>query len=121
VAVQDVSVYGTAQGFRGYAKPGSSVFFDLAGEYSLTQRWGLALDTTYQYQGNTSVAGSTITNSGPTPFQHNSGTSDAFGLAPAIEYNCSRSIGVLLGVRLISVARNTSATVSPVLAVNFVH
>jgi len=121
VNVRDVSVYGTAQGFRGRAKPGASVFVDLSGEYSLTRHWVLALDATYRHQGNTSVAGYNALNSTGLLIQLNSGASDAFGLAPAIEYNWQRSIGVLLGVRLIPIARNTSATITPALAINFVH
>jgi hypothetical protein len=121
VTVQDVSVYGTSQGFRGQARPGPSIFVDLATEYSLTQRWVLALDATYRRQGNTSVVGYVTLNSNPSAFDLNSGASDAFGLAPAIEYNWGRNIGVLLGVRLIPAAHNASATVTPALAVNFVH
>jgi hypothetical protein len=44
VQVEDVSVYGTSQGFRGRAHPGSSWLADLAAEYSVTQRWVLAVD-----------------------------------------------------------------------------
>jgi hypothetical protein len=35
--VEDASVYGTAAGFRGSARPGSSLFVDAAWEYSLTR------------------------------------------------------------------------------------
>jgi hypothetical protein len=51
----------------------------------------------------------------------NSGVSEAFGLAPAIEYNWNRMLGVLLGTRLIPVGRNTAATITPAIAINFVH
>jgi hypothetical protein len=37
VRIEDVSVYGTGDGFRGRASPGMSQFVDLAGEYSVTQ------------------------------------------------------------------------------------
>jgi hypothetical protein len=119
VTVQGVSIYGTGQDFRGHAKPGASVFVDLAGEYSLTRHWVLALDATYRDQSNTPVAGYNMLNSNPIDL--NSGASDAFGLAPAVEYNWRGNIGVLLGVRLIPAAHNTSATVTPALAINFVH
>jgi hypothetical protein len=119
VSLRDVSVYGTSQGFRGFARPGASVFVDLAGEYSLTRHWVLALDATYRYQANTPVSGYNASNLAP--IELNSGVSDALGFAPAIEYNWTRNLGVLLGVRLIPAGRNTSATVSPALAINFVH
>jgi hypothetical protein len=121
VTAEDVSVYGTSTGFRGHAKPGSSVFVDAAGEYSLTKQWVLALDVTYRRQGDTKLTGFNVLNPGSTPIQLDSGPSDAFGLAPAIEYNWKRNLGVLLGVRLIPAGRNTTATITPALAVNFVH
>jgi hypothetical protein len=118
--VQDVSVYGTSAGFRGQARPGPSAFADAAWEYSITKHWVFALDATYRHQGNTRVTGYNI--SDPTqPTQLNSGASDAFGLAPAIEYNWTRSLGVLLGTRVIPVGRNTAFTITPAIAVNIVH
>ena len=119
-SVEDVSVYGTSQGFRGHAKPGNSIFLDAAGEYSLTQRWVLALDATYHNQANTRVAGYNLSD----PTQSvilNSGSSRAFGLAPALEYNFSGKVGVIVGVRTFPAGRNTSNTITPAIAVNIVH
>jgi hypothetical protein len=121
VNVKDASVYGTANGFRGRAKPGSSLFLDAAWEYSLTRQWVIALDATYRHQANTFVSGSNVVTIPVTAIRLNSGTSDALGLAPAIEYNCNRQLGVLVGVRLIPAGRNTSATITPAVAINFVH
>jgi hypothetical protein len=120
VNVKDVSVYGTSEGFRGSAKPAASVFVDAAWEYSLTRSWVLALDATYRHQGNTPVDGFDVSNS-TQPVRLNSGSSDAFGLAPALEYNFTNKLGVLLGMRVIPLGRNTAFTISPALAVNFVH
>ena len=120
VKIEDVSVYGTEAGFRGHAKPGSSLFVDAAWEYSVTRRWVLALDATYRYQSNTPVTGYNIADPTQT-IRLNSGVSEAFGLAPAIEYNWNRMLGVLLGTRLIPVGRNTAATITPAIAINFVH
>ena len=125
VTVRDVSVYGTAAGFRGRAEPGNSVFINAAWEYSLTRRWVLALDATYRHDGNTHVIGHNILNSASPPDLSNirldSGSSEAFGLAPAIEYNLDRNLGVLFGVRLIPAGRNVAFTITPALAINFVH
>ena len=119
VHLQDASVYGTTDGFRGIAMPGRSFFFDAAWEYSLTRRWVVALDATYGHQGNTRVLGTNTQDLVPENFQ--TGTSDAFGLAPAVEYNFTSKLGVLLGTRIIPAGRNTSATITPALAINFVH
>ena len=118
VNVQDVSVYGTSAGFRGHAKPGNSFFVDLAGEYSMTRRWVLALDVTYRHNNNTLVTGASVLDSN---IRLNSGSSDAFGFAPAIEYNWKPNLGVLLGTRVIPSSHNTSATITPAVGINIVH
>jgi hypothetical protein len=118
--LEDASVYGTQEGFRGRAKPGSSVFVDAAWEYSVSRHWVLALDATYRYQSNTPVIGYSIGDPNR-PILVNSGTSEAFGLAPAIEYNWTRRLGVLLGTRLIPAGQNANATITPALAINFVR
>jgi len=120
VNVQDVSVYGTGEGFRGNAKPGASIFIDAAWEYSVTQHWVLAFDVTYRYQGNTPVRGYNISNPSA-PFSLNSGSSQAFGVAPAIEYNLTSKLGFLLGTRLFPAGSNTPVSITPAVAVNYVH
>jgi hypothetical protein len=123
--VQDVSVYGTEAGFRGHAKPGSSTLLDASFEYSLTRSWVLASDITYRHARNTHVAGYNILDPGsiqnPPSIRLDSGSSDALGLAPAIEYNWSAKVGVIVGVRVFPAGRNTSASVTPAVAINIVH
>jgi hypothetical protein len=119
VKIQDVSVYGTGEGFRGEAEPGNSFFADLSFEYSLTRGLVLALDLTYRHTGSTRVTGR-AGGENPRAIRLDSGYSDALGVAPAIEYSWSPSMGVLLGVRVIPAGRNTAATVSPALAINMV-
>jgi hypothetical protein len=50
-----------------------------------------------------------------------SASSHAFGLAPAIEYNWKPNLGVLIGTRVIPAGRNTAFTVTPAVAINYVH
>ena len=125
VNVEDVSVYGTGAGFRGRAKPGRPFFADAAWEYSLTRRWVLALDVTYRHDGNTSVRGYDVLAPGsvrnPASIRLNTGSSDALGFAPAIEYNWKPNLGILLGTRLIPATHNTHASITPAVAINFVH
>jgi hypothetical protein len=119
VSLEDASVYGTAYGFRGHAYPGDGYTVDAAAEYSVTRSWVLALDVVYQYNGNTRVRGNLpAAGSG---FETDSGSGYSVGFAPAIEYNWSARAGALLGVRIISLGRNTSTTVTPALAVNLVY
>lgn len=111
--VVDASVYGTDPGFLGHALPGLSSSADLAAEYSLTQRWVLALDVAYGYNGDTRVNGDNV--------RLHSGWSQSLAFAPAVEYNMSARIGVLLGVRFIDIGHNTTHSISPALAVNMVY
>jgi hypothetical protein len=117
--LEDASVYGTAYGFRGHAYPGDGYTVDAAGEYSLTRSWVLAMDVVYQYNAHTRVRGNLPSGGGV--FASDSGSAYSVGFAPAIEYNWSARAGVLLGVRIISIGRNTGTTVTPALAVNLVY
>jgi hypothetical protein len=124
VSVHDESVYGTGPGFSGHAFPGNSFTADAAGEYSATRNWVLALDIVYQHNGDTRVSGiqapappSTL---GPYPYLSYSGASWSLGFAPALEYNFTSTVGVLLGVRIINIGHNTTASVTPAIALNMV-
>ncbi|MEP7085777.1 MAG: transporter [Gemmatimonadota bacterium] len=121
VHVEDVSVYGTGAGFRGRAQPGMSQFVDLAGEYSVTQRWVLALDLTYRHGTSTTVSGFDSVDPETPRVVFESGSSDAFGFAPGVEYNWSPSFGVLLAARIITRGHNTISSVTPAIAVNMFY
>jgi hypothetical protein len=120
VNIQDVSVYGTSEGFRGHASPGATLLVDLATEYSITRHWVLAGDAVYHHQYNTPVSGYNIAS----PMQSmllNSGSSQYFGLAPAIEYNFNSRVGIILGPRIFVGGKNTADLFTPAIAVNIVH
>ena len=112
VSVEDVSVYGTSVGFRGHAKPGNAFVIDSAWEYSLTRNWVLALDVQYEHDANTAVRG--------LAFRADSGSSEVFTLAPAVEFNFNSRIGVIAGALITPAGRNASAIVAPVVALNMV-
>lgn len=118
--VEDVSVYGTAQGFRGHASPGAALFLDLAAEYSITRHWVFAADAVYRHQYNTAVSGYNLNDSAASIFL-NSGSSQVFGLAPAFEYNFTSKVGLIAGARIFPAGKNTTDSITPVIAVNIVH
>jgi hypothetical protein len=118
--VAGVSVYNTPTGFQGHAKPGASTYVDAAWEYSLTRNWVLALDATYRHTNNTRITGDDPTQSPPN-IQLNTGSSDAIGFAPALEYNWKPTVGVLLGTRIIALGHNTPTTITPAIAINYVR
>ena len=121
--VDDASVYGTAQGFRGRAKPGKSLSIDSSWEYSMTRSWVLALDITYRHGENTQISGRNMfdTAANPSPIRIDSGSSSAFGFAPAIEYSWNESVGVIFGIRVIPHHQDAPASVTPAVAINYVH
>jgi len=57
----------------------------------------------------------------PSSILLDSGSSEVFAFAPAIEYSWKPTLGVLLGTRVIPPTPNTHATVTPAVAINFVH
>jgi hypothetical protein len=116
VDVADTSVYGTPEGFRGRADPGNTFSIYSAWEYSITRNWVLALDAFYQHDSSTSIRGETQS----VPYSVDSGSSWRFGLAPAIEYNFTSAIGVIVGARWFAAGRNTGASLTPVAAINMV-
>ena len=112
VDINGVSVYGTGPGFHGQARPGPSTSLDAALEYSITRAWVFACDAAYGFNANTPITGSNL--------RLNSGSSTPLAFAPAVEYNWSPSYGVILGARIIPAMRNTTPSVTPVVAVNMV-
>jgi len=120
--VQGVSVYGTDEGFRGRAKPGSAFLADASLEYSLTRKWVLAMDLFYTHNRDIRVTGwETAADSmaGKNPTVRNIGSAAAFGFAPALEYSWTSHLGLLVGVRVIPERGNTPSSITPVMAINY--
>lgn len=121
-AIEDLSVYGTNAGFRGTAHPGDVLTINSAWEYSVTREWVLALDLIYQHDASTRLTGNQIDPAtGDTEhIEQEFGAAWRFGVAPAVEYNFSSRVGVIAGARWFAAGRNTSATITPVAAINMV-
>ncbi len=121
--VEDISVYGTAEGFRGQASPGDvlSVYSSL--EYSITSNWVFAMDLIYQHDAATRLQGTQpdpVTGASQ-PVNEDFGAAWRLGVAPAIEYNWNSRIGLIVGARWFFAGRNTNATITPAIAVNMVY
>lgn len=120
--ITDASVYGTGPGFRGRASPGDAYYFGTSFEYSLTRRWVLALDLTYSRNDGTRVDGyDTTPGLSRVPVRTRTRRSEAFGFAPAVEYSFNDHLGVLLGVRVIPGGHRVGRSLTPAIAVNYVH
>ncbi len=121
--VNGVSVYGTDAPFRGSARPGPAFAADLAWEYSLTRSWVLAIEFNNRYQAATRVRGIEAADStGATAAARlDAPASDAFAIAPAVEYSWTPNLGVLLALRVIPQGHHTTRSVTPVIAVNILR
>jgi hypothetical protein len=121
-SLRGVSVYGTGPGFAGHASPGNTLTVDSSWEYSLTRSWVLALDVVYEHDASTSVTGSypAANAAAPAIIRESSGPSWSLGFAPALEYNWSAKMGVIVGARYIPMGRDSSITITPVAAINMV-
>lgn len=116
VGLEDVSVYGTGEGFRGTARPGDAFVVNSAWEYSLTRNWVLALDVNYQHDASTRLRGFELLG----PVSVDSKARETLTLAPAVEFNWNSRMGVIVGSVFTASGRNATATWIPVAAVNMV-
>lgn len=121
--VDGASVYGTDGAFRGTATPGAAFAADVAWEYSLTRSWVLALEFNNRYQAATRVRGFELDGAaGATaPARLDAPASDAFAIAPAVEYSWTPNLGVLLAMRVIPQGHHTTRSVTPVIAINILR
>ncbi|HYL00829.1 MAG TPA: hypothetical protein VEU78_06520 [Steroidobacteraceae bacterium] len=118
--VADRSVYGTGAGFRGHARPGDSFTADAAAEYSLTRNWVLATDFVWVHDSSTRLTGSQPAAGGSAAVDTQSGSSEYLAVAPAVEYNFSARVGVIVGARIFVAGRNTGSSVTTAAAINMV-
>ena len=114
--VEGRSVYGTDAGFRGRARPGAKTTLIGAVEYSLTNKWVLAVDVEADFAGHTNVVGQEA-GGGPL-LRTRSPASRDVGFSPAIEYNWSPSTGALLGVWIIPKGHNAPSSITPAIAIS---
>lgn len=97
---------------KGTFYPAQAFEADLGLEYSLTQRWALALDVICAYAPKTRFKG--VDGAGMT-----NGSTAQWSLAPALEYNWSVQWGVIAGCWFTAAGRNTHAFQSGVIAINY--
>lgn len=117
-SVVDQSAYGTPGGFRGRAYPGDSFTADAAAEYSLTRNWVLATDLVWVHNSSTRLTGTEPAAGGSSLLDTQSGSSEYLAVAPAVEYNFSPKVGVIVGARIYVAGRNTGSSVTTAAAIN---
>ncbi|WP_205839604.1 hypothetical protein [Neokomagataea tanensis] len=111
--IEGRSVYGTLPEFEGTVSVGQSSQFILANEYSLTKKWVFATDFVVAQSSSVRVRGKNRTGS--------TAALSAYSLmiAPALEYNMRADMGVIAGAGVTFQGKNTAASVTPMIALNW--
>ncbi len=116
VHVRGFNVYGGSADTRGIVYPGNVFTIDGAIEYNFTKRWAFACDAVYTHVNRTDFSGRAGTLSDGTPGTITGSSTEQFSLAPAIEYNLSRSYGFIGGVWFSFAGRNAPQFASGILS-----
>lgn len=117
VHVKGFNSYGGASTTKGIVYPGNALSIDWAIQYSLTHRWALACDLVYVYANKRRFSGKAGSSDG-IPVQMKAPSSEVFSLAPAIEYNWSRNIGIIGGVWFTFAGRNANQFTNGIIALS---
>lgn len=121
VHVKGFNAYGGAANTSGKAYPGSSYSAFLGFEYTLTQRWVLALDALYTHTNKNRFSGNPGESAPGIKAVVTAPSSEQFILAPALEYNWNANVGLIAGPWFTVAGRNTTAFAGGVIALNYYH
>lgn len=115
VSVNNMSAYGTGQGFAGRVNPGASVVLGVGGGFAFDQRWVVAMDLVYK-----SARGFTLDGNDPVNglIHSRSGRRSTTSFAPALEYNLSGHLGIIAGVDFSIAGHNSASYYAPQFAVS---
>jgi hypothetical protein len=108
VHVKGFNSYGGAADTHGKVFPPQTYALFLALEYSLNQRWVVALDARYIHTNKTRFSGHPGHSAPGIKANMTAPSSEQFVLAPEIEYNWSNRIGIIAGPWGTIAGRNTS-------------
>jgi hypothetical protein len=106
VDVQGFNSYGGGFGTNGRVEPGTVTSVTLAGELTLSRHIAIALDLNYQSANATSFFGASGVTLTGAPAQVGSGYNALLMVAPAIEFNYSEKLGLVVGVPFSAWGRN---------------
>ncbi|MBX9744134.1 MAG: transporter, partial [Chlamydiales bacterium] len=97
VHLKGLSVYGGSPITQGTYRPCKQLEIDLSLEYNLSRNWAWALDVFYIYGTKSSFHGKNGENLFSSLGGPLSSPGSQFSLAPAIEYNWTKSLGLIAG------------------------
>lgn len=118
VHVKGFNTYGGAANTRGLVHQGDNYSVDGAIQYNFDRHWAFACDLIYSHNNKNSFSGKTGTDALGNPAVNTAPSREQVSLAPAIEYNFSRNLGVIGGVWFTVAGRNSNRFVTGVFAVS---
>lgn len=129
VHVKSFNAYGGGYGTRGKIDPAHSFQLFFAFEYSFTQNWAIACDflgtwnSSIRFSGDPGIAPMSDQNIDPSglPATLDRLAAIQYSLAPAIEYNWTDDLGLIVGAWFTVAGKNISSFSSGVIALNYYH
>ena len=118
VHVKGINAYGGAPNTHGKAFPGNGVFVDGSVQYNLTQRWALACDAYYTHGNKSRFSGYRGTYESGSAAIVKRPSFEQFSLAPALQYNWSKNLGIIGGSWFTIAGRNVPQFTSAIIALN---
>ncbi|QYE33602.1 transporter (plasmid) [Polymorphobacter megasporae] len=116
VGLRGQTAYGTGPGFFGRVKPGITTQVGFAGGWALNQRWVFAADVVEDYADGARLLG---TDGGGGFVSTSRMRRYTTSIAPAVEYNWSANVGLIVGVDFTLAGRNSASYVAPQVAFAF--
>lgn len=117
VHVHGLNAFGGTSNTNGFVYPPQTFGFDFAWEINLSKHWVFACDVVGGYAEHRRFKGNPGTIAGESVVM-TKGSSVSYQLAPAIEYNWNKMIGIISGAWFTVAGRNTSAFASWMTGVN---
>lgn len=117
--VKGFNAYGGGFNTRGKVNPGNTFELDTGFEYSFTKKWVIASDFVYNYTSPTHFSGRKGTNADGSTATVGGDFNDQFSISPALEYNPTANLGMLLGVWFTVWGRNASNFYSGVFTLEY--
>ncbi len=111
IHLRGLNAYGGTPNTYASGYPGNYFRLDTAIQYNFTQNWAFACDVLFLHFNRNRFHGKNIEDL-------NTSSRQEFSLAPAIEYNWSKNIGVIGGVWFSLAGRNTHQFVNGMLSLN---
>jgi len=119
VTVRGFNAYGGGYRTDGRVHPGNTFQGDLGYEFSFTQKWVAALDIVYVYNQKTTFSGKPGFTTSGAPATVGGPFSDQLSLAPALEYNPSANVSVIVGAWFSVWGRNSLNFASAVFSFSY--